>query len=525
MHHLPALSLFLCLASALACSSKKAPGSDAGAAGNGGSDTGGGGNGAGGALAAIQLVNPTETQMLSGHGSDDAVPWDFYCASSRANNRNCTNAPGNGIWTTIPVPSNWELQGFGTYYYGTDNGFQRGPVETGFYRRSFDVPPTWRGRRVSIVFEGSMTDTDVKINGMSAGPTHQGAFYRFRYDVSSLLTFDAPNLLEVTVADESSNVSVSSAERSADYWVFGGIFRPVYLEAAPAQAIDHVGIDARADGTLSVNVALQAYSPTRTAHGARLRRRRADGRRGADDRRQRGTGRGAAHRCHRRYQDLERGDAGAVPGGRLAGARGTAGSSGGRDRGVSHRRGPRRDRSLFVNGKQILLRGVNRHSFWPSTGRATTAALSHDDVALIKAMNGNAVRSSHYPPDRHFLDAADAQGLYVLDELAGWQHAYDTAAGTALLQEMVAFDANHPSIIFWDNGNEGGWNTALDGLFGQLDPQHRIRAASAATDERHPGHPLSELRRGPGGVGGIEHLHADGVPARPLRWRWRRRAG
>lgn len=122
------------------------------------------------------------------------------------------------------MPSNWELQGFGTYYYGTDNGFMRGPQETGFYRVSFNVPESWKAKHVDIVFDGAMTDTDVKINGMSAGPTHRGGFYRFRYDITGLLQFGASNLLEASVAMESSNASVSNAERSADYWVFGGIY-------------------------------------------------------------------------------------------------------------------------------------------------------------------------------------------------------------------------------------------------------------------------------------------------------------
>src|SRR6185369_2228713 len=65
-------------------------------------------------------------------------------------------------------------------------------------------------------------------------------------------------------------------------------------------------------------------------------------------------------------------------------------------------------------------------------------------------------------------------GLYVLDELAGWQTPpYDTAIGQRLIEEMVTFDVNHPSILFWDNGNEGGWNSALDGEFARWDPQRR----------------------------------------------------
>ncbi len=85
----------------------------------------------------------------------------------------------------------------------------------------------------------------------------------------------------------------------------------------------------------------------------------------------------------------------------------------------------------------------------------------------------NAVRMSHYPPDTHFLDLCDELGLYVLDELAGWQKRYDEAAGAPLVEAMVTRDVNHPSIIFWDNGNEGGWNTALDDDFALYDPQRR----------------------------------------------------
>ncbi len=84
---------------------------------------------------------------------------------------------------------------------------------------------------VNIVFDGSMTDTEVKINGKSAGAIHQGAFYRFKYDISSLLFYDKLNILEVTVSKMSADASVNNAERLADYWVFGGIFRPVFLEA------------------------------------------------------------------------------------------------------------------------------------------------------------------------------------------------------------------------------------------------------------------------------------------------------
>jgi hypothetical protein len=88
-------------------------------------------------------------------------------------------------------------------------------------------------------------------------------------------------------------------------------------------------------------------------------------------------------------------------------------------------------------------------------------------------MNMNAVRMSHYPPDKEFLDLCDSLGLFVLDELTGWQAAYDTVTGRRLVKELVVRDVNHPSIVLWDNGNEGGWNRALDHDYALYDLQKR----------------------------------------------------
>jgi hypothetical protein len=128
---------------------------------------------------------------------------------------------------------------------------------------------------------------------------------------------------------------------------------------------------------------------------------------------------------------------------------------------------------IYVNGVKVRLKGVNRHSFWPESGRTLNKDMSIRDVNTIKNMNMNAVRMSHYPPDEHFLEACDSLGLFVLDELAGWQDAYDTCVGEKLVKEMVIRDVNHPCIIFWNNGNEGGWNPKLDDDFAKWDIQKR----------------------------------------------------
>ena len=183
-----------------------------------------------------------QVQYLSGTDNKNTATWDFYCTGGR----------NSGKWSTIQVPSHWEQQGFGTYNYGRDyktygRNF-RFADEQGLYKHRFTTPASWKGKRVFIVFEGSMTDTEVKINGKSAGAIHQGAFYRFKYDITDKLVWGKSNLLGVTVSKMSADQSVNNAERLSDYWVFGGIFRPVYLEAVPQQFIDHVSIDAKADG-------------------------------------------------------------------------------------------------------------------------------------------------------------------------------------------------------------------------------------------------------------------------------------
>ena len=423
------------------------------------------------------IANETATQIqyLSGRGSDDAVEWDFFCSDGRR----------SGEWAKIKVPSCWEQEGFGTYqfgmpFYGKPNppGIAR---EQGKYRREFTVPAEWRGRRVRIVFEGAMTDTQVRVNGISAGAVHQGGFYRFNYDITDLLRYGANNQIEVTVDKESANESVNLAERRADYWNFGGIFRPVYLEALPANFIERGAIDARADGSFRAEVFLggamndtgaevlaQLLDVSGASVGDAFSAPLAAGSDRVTVRTQLTTPRLWTAETPNLYQV------------RLALRHGGAGS--GKSQSAEHivtqRFGfrtfeVRAGDGLYLNGQRVILRGVNRHSFWPETGRTLSAARNVADVRLIKELNMNAVRMSHYPPDAEFLDACDELGLYVLDELGGWHGKYDTGVGRKLVSEMVRRDVNHPSILFWDNGNEGGWNTELDGEFAQWDPQRR----------------------------------------------------
>jgi hypothetical protein len=398
----------------------------------------------------------TIRQYLSGTDGEHTVPWDFYCSDGR----------NSGRWTNIAVPSCWELQGFGKFRYGLEDKSYT-PIR-GDYRHCFAVPADWRDKRVFIVLEGVMTDASVKINGAQAGPMHQGAFYRFKYDITALVKFGETNLLEVSVTDKSKNDSVNAAERYADFWVFGGIFRPVWLQAEPAQFVDRVAIDARADGSFALDYYLGGDG---NADAVEVTIEDAQGQIvvkpvSVPVTKRRFTTQIAAPELWTAetpnlYTAIVRLKQGGTVLHELQQRFGF--------RTIEIRPGE----GLFVNGQRVLLKGVCHHVAWPTLGRSSSDRIAALDVNLLQDMNMNAVRMSHYPPDERFLDLCDEKGLYVLDELTGWQHKYDTDVGHQHVKEMISRDVNHPSIIIWDNGNEGGWNTNLDADFAQLDPQHR----------------------------------------------------
>ncbi len=418
--------------------------------------------------ASVSAQNSVETQRLylSGHGCDDMTQWDFYC----------TGGNRSGRWTKIGVPSCWELQGFGTYQYGMKFYGKAHPDgianEEGMYKYEFKLPASWSGKQIYLVFEASMTDTKVIINGRKAGDVHQGGFYRFSYDVSDRVRFGKQaNKLEVTVSKESANEQVNMAERRADYWNFGGIIRPVFVIAKPAVNISRVAINAGMDGRFiadcyfnrAVNGA-KVKTIVMDAHGKTVARSETDA----------------------RSSDIASIDfkvnnpklwTSETPNLYTA----VFSLTDNTDKVLHIERQKfgfrtievRPHDGIYVNGAKVIFKGVNRHSFRPESGRTLSKSKNIEDVNLIKSMNMNAVRLSHYPADPEFLEACDSLGLYVLDELSGWHWAHETIVGQKLVKEMVTRDVNHPSVVFWDNGNEGGFNYELEPEFAKWDIQKR----------------------------------------------------
>lgn len=401
----------------------------------------------------------TIIQYLSGTDKDHTVNWDFFC----------TKGARSGSWTTIPVPSNWELQGFGGYNYGHEKNKHD---EQGLYKMYFTANKSWAGKQIELVFEGVMTDAAVQVNGQPAGPVHQGGFYQFSYNITSLIKTGADNLLEVTVNKMSADSSVNRAEREGDFWVFGGIYRPVYLRILPQTYIERVAIDAKADGKFTMDVYPEGLekgdsfvAQVKTLNGEK-------------------TGQPFSIVAEKTAEKFSLTSSFAKPLTwnpelpRLYKVE----VSIVRNKKILHtiqqRFGfrtveVRAGDGIYVNGTKVVLKGVNRHSFWPESGRTLSRNIHLLDINLIKDINMNAVRMSHYPPDPLFLDLCDSLGLFVLDELTGWQKKYATPIGKKLVKELVIRDVNHPSVIFWDNGNEGGFNFDLDDQYALYDPQNR----------------------------------------------------
>ena len=416
----------------------------------------------------------TRLQYLSGTGCDDAVQWDFKCSDGRK----------AGEWTKIAVPSCWELQGFGTYQYGMRFYGKATPEgiadEKGYYKTEFSLPQEWAGRQIQLVFEAAFTEIRVQINGRKAGNgTYQGGFTRHTIDVSDRVFFGTKkNRLEVEVLKESTNPQVNLAERRADYWNFGGIWRPVFVISKPAQNIQRVAINAKADGRFRADVFLNRALPQGSvcvdiidANGKKT----------------------ATSPAFTTVSDQAKVDFN-VKNPKLWNAeqpnlytaiftlKDTQGKTihverqkfGFRTIEYRHTYNGDKEDGVFINGQKVIFKGANRHSFRPETGRTLSKQKNIEDVLLIKSMNMNAVRLSHYPADPEFLDACDSLGLYVECEQPGWHWAHETIVGSQIVEEMVTRDVNHPSIIFWSNGNEGGFNYELEPVFAKFDPQQRV---------------------------------------------------
>ena len=386
-------------------------------------------------------------------------------------------------WDEIPVPSNWEVLGYGVpIYTNIPYPFEARPPfvprdwnPVGSYRRTFEVPPDWAGMQVFLHFGGVKSAMYVWVNGREVGYS-QGSKTPAEFNITPFLQPGAN-----TLAVEVYRFSDGAYLEGQDYWKISGIERDVFLVAAPGVHVRDVHVRpeldaAFTDGSLTIDVELRnVLARPVSAHRLTARLLDRDGSLVLDAPLTATFG-------------LEAGGTDFV---RLEGAvaaplKWTAETPNlytalvtlaDDDEQilqvipvrVGFRTVEIRDGLLQVNGVPVTLRGVNRHEHDPHTGRVMSDELMLRDIEIMKQYNVNAVRTSHYPSDPRWYDYADEYGLYIVDEANIESHGmgYDPevtlgndpawkAAHLDRTIRMVKRDRNHPSVIIWSLGNEGG---------------------------------------------------------------------
>lgn len=393
-------------------------------------------------------------------------------------------APGYDVsaWKTIPVPALWQAEGYGqpkynniTYPFPANRPLvPHDTNETGSYRRDFDLPATWSGDDVILHIGAAGSAYRVWVNGQEVG---------YSEDSKLPSEFDVTRQVKPgrnTVAIQVIRWSDGSYLEDQDFWRVSGIEREVYVAAVPKTRIAdffvHAGLDeAFRDGRLAVDVAVKGTA------AAKARIVLLDGTREVLSREAAVGGRGDARSVTLKAD---------VPGVRqwsaetpnlytllveLVDAQGRVIQS------TPQRIGFRDVRMLngkvTVNGRPIVIRGINRHEHDPVTFHVISDESMRRDMELMKRNNFNAIRTSHYPNDPRWYALADEMGMYVMDEANIESHAYmdyankhpelrpklqigfDPAwegAHVSRVMNMVERDKNHPSVIFWSLGNEAG---------------------------------------------------------------------
>ncbi len=390
-------------------------------------------------------------------------------------------------WATIPVPSNVEIQGHGVPIYvnirypWTWHGTEPNPPfvpgddpnnTVNSYRRTFEIPKDWDGRKVFLTFDGVNSFFDLWINGEKVG-MGKDSRTPVEFDITSFLK-PGKNLIAV----ENFRWCDGSYLEDQDFWRLSGIFRDVYLWSPPNVHVRDIEIktdldeqyrDAELKGKLSlVNYGKDAMNVTVEAElfdpsGDSVSSRSVD-------------------------QTIEAGQEISLDGSvpienplkwsaetpNLYQLFVTLKNSDGKTLEVlplkvGFREVEIRDGNLLVNGKRILIKGVNRHETDPDVGQAITIEGMEKDIQMMKQFNINTVRCCHYPNQPAWYDLCDRYGIYLIDEANIESHgmgygdktlAKDPQYAEAHMNRtvrMVERDKNHASVIIWSLGNEAGF--------------------------------------------------------------------
>lgn len=391
-------------------------------------------------------------------------------------------------WATIPVPSNWEMQGYDRPIYANvefphadtppfiqarqdvnPDGKNYGINPVGSYVRYFDIPQEWLNKRTFIHFGGIYSAAFVYLNGKYVGYS-QGANNVAEFDLTPYLRAKG-NKLAVQVF----RWSDGSYLECQDMFRMSGIFRDVYVYNVPKVSVrDHYITSSlnESEGYKSGNMNVQFTLDNR------------DGLKGRVDVLVRLVSPEGNLVSERRMPiaytpekkelqanvsfDLTDLKLWSAEQPELYTVQIIQTREGKDEMAFSTKYGFRsieqRGSLVYINGKQIYFKGVNRHDSDPVLGRAVSVDLMLKDVLMMKRNNINTIRTSHYPNDERMYAMFDYYGLYTMDEADLEDHANQKIsdmpswipAFTDRIERMVLRDRNHPAVIFWSLGNEAG---------------------------------------------------------------------
>lgn len=391
-------------------------------------------------------------------------------------------------WADMPVPGNWEFNGYGIpMYVNVGFGFKKNPPyidkddsPVGMYRHSFNIPDTWNGRKVFIHFEGGTNSMYVWVNGQKVGYT-QNAKSPAEFDITPYIRKG-----ENTLACEVHKFSDGSYLEDQDMWRLGGINRSVYLySTADTRILDffaHPDLDKNyKNGVFSIDVKLRNYTENVSNSSVEVALLDKNGKKvfsknqkiaipanGTPDLSFSGTISSPLKwtaETPNLYTMLIT----------LKDTKGDVIES------TSHKIGFRKievkDGQVFINGKKIYFKGVNLHEFNTHTGQVVTRKEMMRNLQLMKELNINAVRTSHYPQQPLWYKLCDEYGIYLVNETNLESHGLGYgpenvsnfpewhAAHMDRVKRLIERDKNHASVIFWSLGNEASNGKAFYDMY------------------------------------------------------------
>ena len=303
------------------------------------------------------------------------------------------------------------------------------------YRRVLHIPAEYEGKRLFLQFDGAAHIASVFVNGRET-VTHRCGYTAFRVEITGLVRYGADNLVAVRL-DCTENPAIPPFGFVIDYLTYGGLYREVWLDVREQAYIEDIFVTTPAAGrvraVLTVSGGQQHVRLRVLDGGVCLAECGGDGSEFDVSVPNAAQWSPEHPKLYTLEAMLDNGDTQRVS--------------------FGFRTAEFRADGLYLNGERVFMRGLNRHQSYPYIGYAAPESLQREDTRILKHELGcNAVRTSHYPQSRYFIDECDREGLLVFTELPGWQHIGGEewkAQAVENVREMIMQYRNHPSIVLW----------------------------------------------------------------------------